>query len=57
MGEDRDHHAGWLADEAAAELLLRHRCWPGRAEFVRRFAGVRPGPAGADDGQGGRGRR
>lgn len=36
--------AGWLADEAAAELLLRHGCWPGRAEFVRRFVGARPGP-------------
>jgi hypothetical protein len=61
MGGDRDHHggglaamlragaAGWLADEAAAELLLRHGCWPGRAEFVRRFvgAGPGPGPAGA----------
>src|SRR5438876_1148096 len=56
MGEDRDHHggglaamlragaAGWLADEAAAELLLRHGCWPGRPEFVRRFVGARPGP-------------
>jgi len=36
--------AGWLADEAAAELLLRHGCWPGRPEFVRRFVGARPGP-------------
>ena len=36
--------AGWLAGEAAAELLLRHGCWPGGGGVLRRFVGLRPGP-------------
>ena len=38
---------GLRADEAAAELLVRHGHWMGRGEFVRRFAWVQacPDPA------------
>jgi hypothetical protein len=46
--------AGWHADQAAAELLLRHGYWPGQGEFVRRFvrAGAGATPAAWVDWQG-----